>query len=431
MIYVYFLFFFFFFLLSFWRKDLSLIFFILALPLYLIRFSFFGLPTTFLEIVFFLYLLVFLFKDFDFSFFRVCSKNYFFWPIVFLLISVLVSLFHSVNFFKGLGIAKAYFFEPIILFFVLSFYEAKKTEISWRAKIILSFSLLAWVLVLFSFYQKLTGFMIPYPWFKESERRVVGFFEYPNALALFLGPLIPLFSSRLFALGKIKKESFFWFVYWGGLIICSFFAIYFARSTGALVALFGSLFLIFLFWFIKSLLSKELTKKRIFWVLFGLFLFSVVFVFGFSHFQKELLFKDWSGKVRQKQYQETWEFLKDNFLLGAGLNSYQTKIIPYHKQKGVEIFLYPHNLIFTFWVELGLLGVFSFLWLLGKIIKKLSQNFWQGDLFSLFLLGSFLEVLIHGLVDVPYFKNDLSFLFWLLVFLTLLGETKKPFLLKP
>ena len=31
----------------------------------------------------------------------------------------------------------------------------------------------------------------------------------------------------------------------------------------------------------------------------------------------------------------------------------------------------------------------------------------------------------HGLVDTPYFKNDLSVLFWVLIVLTMLGSSKK------
>jgi hypothetical protein len=36
------------------------------------------------------------------------------------------------------------------------------------------------------------------------------------------------------------------------------------------------------------------------------------------------------------------------------------------------------------------------------------------------LLGAWTTILIHGLVDVPYFKNDLSVLWMLLVGLTIL-----------
>ena len=31
------------------------------------------------------------------------------------------------------------------------------------------------------------------------------------------------------------------------------------------------------------------------------------------------------------------------------------------------------------------------------------------------LMATMVALLVHGLVDVPYFKNDLSVLFWLIV----------------
>ena len=34
---------------------------------------------------------------------------------------------------------------------------------------------------------------------------------------------------------------------------------------------------------------------------------------------------------------------------------------------------------------------------------------------STVLMASMIALLVHGLVDVPYFKNDLAVLFWLLI----------------
>ena len=47
-------------------------------------------------------------------------------------------------------------------------------------------------------------------------------------------------------------------------------------------------------------------------------------------------------------------------------------------------------------------------YLAGKI-RKYSRIVGAG------LLGSLTVLVVHGLVDVPYFKNDLSFLFWIII----------------
>ena len=39
--------------------------------------------------------------------------------------------------------------------------------------------------------------------------------------------------------------------------------------------------------------------------------------------------------------------------------------------------------------------------------------------------AALVALIIHGLVDTPYFKNDLSVLFWVLIVLTMLGSSKK------
>ena len=85
---------------------------------------------------------------------------------------------------------------------------------------------------------------------------------------------------------------------------------------------------------------------------------------------------------------------------------------------GSEDFQYPHNIFLTVWSELGLLGLISFVGLVVHIFAQLIRlNKKKIDLFALALVGSFSFMLIHGLVDVPYFKNDLSLEFWSLIVL--------------
>ena len=80
----------------------------------------------------------------------------------------------------------------------------------------------------------------------------------------------------------------------------------------------------------------------------------------------------------------------------------------------LEIYMYPHNIILNFWSEIGLLGVFAVVVLLLKLL----MNYWrvkssENRNMYLILLAVFAVVLVHGIVDVPYFKNDLSLLWWL------------------
>jgi O-antigen ligase len=86
-----------------------------------------------------------------------------------------------------------------------------------------------------------------------------------------------------------------------------------------------------------------------------------------------------------------------------------------------EIYMYPHNIFLNFWSELGLLGALLFSWIIAKFLWQSSTLYLKEKNFlALGLCGAMLVILIHGLVDVPYFKNDLSVLFWILI--ALLGS---------
>jgi len=90
----------------------------------------------------------------------------------------------------------------------------------------------------------------------------------------------------------------------------------------------------------------------------------------------------------------------------------------------LEIYLYPHNIVLNFWSELGFLGLLLFLWIALKYLWLVFINYFKKrDGFTLGLCLAMLVILIHGLVDVPYFKNDLAAMFWL--FIAMLGVVKK------
>ena len=140
-------------------------------------------------------------------------------------------------------------------------------------------------------------------------------------------------------------------------------------------------------------------------------------------------------QLRTQQWRETVELLKDKPIFGSGLNGYQTLIKPYHINKHIEIFLYPHNFFLNFWTETGLLGLVSMLWILivffltsfkfsilshqSSIQTKLKTEDYNHNftlrILTLTAVCAIITLLIHGLVDVPYFKNDLSIMFWMIV----------------
>ena len=128
--------------------------------------------------------------------------------------------------------------------------------------------------------------------------------------------------------------------------------------------------------------------------------------------------------VRQSQWQETWNYLRDDhWILGAGLSGYPEAIRPYHRDLQYEIFQYPHNIFLNAWVELGIIGLISLIGLIGRIAQLAWRN--RRDVFTLAATSGLLTMFLHGLVDVPYFKNDLAILTWLLVAVLLIARKNK------
>jgi len=125
--------------------------------------------------------------------------------------------------------------------------------------------------------------------------------------------------------------------------------------------------------------------------------------------------------MRVQQWRETIELLKTTPYFGSGLAGYQIAVIPFHQNSHVEIFLFPHNFFLNFYVHTGLLGLLAILWLVITAIVLWFKNYFsilkqpEAKVLNIVAGLALLEILIHGLVDVPYFKNDLAPLFLLVI----------------
>jgi putative inorganic carbon (HCO3(-)) transporter len=117
------------------------------------------------------------------------------------------------------------------------------------------------------------------------------------------------------------------------------------------------------------------------------------------------------------------QMLRDHPIFGAGLSGFATAVGPYWNPYHPDRFTYPHNIVLNFWTETGLLGVFAFA---GILVVTFART-WRGWRKSnapewravhLGVMLALVAVLVHGLVDVPYWKNDLSLEFWALLSLT-------------
>ncbi|MFH0873313.1 MAG: O-antigen ligase family protein [Candidatus Komeilibacteria bacterium] len=388
------------------------------LPSYLIRFRLFSLPTTVLECAIILVFLIWLWRIKIWQQIKLRGPRFnrltpaLRWCLTLILISATISAFISPAQTAAWGIWKAYFLEPLMVFLVALY------TIQTRRQIITVCRILGlWIIILFPLacWQYFTGLWIPkIYWALAVTRRVTTIFGYPNGTSLFIAPIIALMAGLL---TQTREKR--WQIFYAAVIILGLLIIIWAKTAGALIAL--AAVGLYLLWHNKKTRPLAVILSLLAVISITFYLTSAGFQTQRQHIgQNTLTLTSTSLEIRLDQWQESINMLSDHWLLGAGLAGYQTMLIPYHQHDFIEIFLYPHNILLNFWSELGLLGLIAFGWLLIYLLKALWPQLKKPDAIALGLFLAYLVIIIHGLVDVPYFRNDLSALFFLLTAISLI-----------
>lgn len=411
------------------------------LPAYLIRFSIAGLPLTLLEAMILIAFAAWLLRNRKALRGGTRQTYPFRWAIIAWLLVSFAAVGVSGWNLGAFGIWRAYFFEPVLLFIVIA------NVFSTREKLLRLFAALGFsmaAVALFAIYQYLSGNLIPNEfWAAADGRRATSFFPYPNAVGLYAAPVMFLLLGGLAATWARTKKFFsvttwLWLV---GIFLCVA-AIVVARSEGAAFAS------VLGFLFFGLLANRRLRMITVGLIIAGAIALSIIAPLR-SYVLKRVTLQNFSGQVRRVQWKETIKMLRNGRLLaGAGLANYQASVKPYHQEglfvdngesdflqkvrtsaeyrkkvwQPLEIYLYPHNIILNFWSELGLAGVAVFFWIIGLFFYYGIRSFRSArqarDPFAYAILGltlALLVTLIHGWVDVPYFKNDLAALFFIIL----------------
>lgn len=362
---------------------------------YGLRLSITGLPTTMLEMA-----LLVLFATFTIArgargwrtaWNEVPSR----WLMVAWITIGFIAALYSPVMMKGFGLWRAYILEPVLALAIVNVVLTTKQDRDqlrtslWTSALFVS----VWALIEF-----VTGKGIPYPWNVSiaDGRRATGPYGFPNAVALFLAPIVAYGGA--WALAHRDRVAMI-------VSLLGFAAIVAARSDGGMLAVLAAwgLSLLAYTWgrwlvgagavVVGALLAAMPVLRTAIW--------------------KELTFQGWSGKVRLIMWGETWQMLKAHWFLGAGLAGYPVVFDAFHKKRFIEIFQYPHQLVYNAWSEVGIIGLVLFLGLLlaWALRAYRSSKDWR---YRVIGLAPLVAVTVHGLVDVPYWKNDLAVIFFLL-----------------
>ena len=388
-----------FFALAVYRREWGVYLTVLLLPAYQIRFSVGFLPLTFLESAVLLLGLVQIIDLTRRRAWREVLKSLTRSPASaafagLFLLAAFLSIFTGPSLVKAAGIFKAYFFEAVLFSALVILIIDTREKLS---RLIQCIALLVAYLSVFGIYQFLTLHNLPTSWWavNVASRRITSLLNHPNALALLLGPSLAF-------LVFVRKNRLVWAVLPLGAI-----AMYLSFSRAAWLALLVGVVIVGLF-------TEHRNRILLASAAAALLILSV----PYSR-QKlvELSFgADPSRENRLVLWSAAADILKKSPLFGAGLTGFREEYQSYPLGPDRVVQNYPHNFFLNFWLETGFFGMLAITALIFLFYKRL-VTLWRHEEFKNLTLGmaaAMAMILLHGMVDVPYFKNDLAVAFWML-----------------
>jgi len=225
--------------------------------------------------------------------------------------------------------------------------------------------------------------------------RLQAFYTSPNYLAMYLAPAL-IIGFGLITRKNIISSTFILFS-----IICLVLSIIFTYSFGAWLGIVAALGFGFFIYLLKL-------KKRLAWVILG---FSLVFILILGYLA--LIQRGASLETRLIIWQRAFEVFKTHPILGIGPGTF-------------ESYPQPHNIFLAFLLQTGIVGFIGFIWLLIWFLKTGFMNLasFNDARFILILISMMIYILVHGLVDTTYWKNDLSALFWTVTALMVISKNR-------
>lgn len=412
---------------------------LLFTPFYVFKFSLFELPTNLLMLWVVLVWIIFAgwiisknkFQEFTQSIKNINNKLLFFIGLFFItgIISLLINGFSQAK----LGQFIVLFLQPISIFLISKFIFEKNPHTKNFILLTLYF-----ILALSGAYAVLQYFtLIGLPeafWGNNVEpKRAIAFFTHPNFYALFSAPLLALLIPDVALNLKssiLNLKSAGWLLGSLGLLLS------FSRAGWLGLAVAMSVYLI------------VVADKKIRKIVFTGVIVMVIVILSTPNLRYRLLLPFYGEKStvsRLSLWTTGTKAIKEAPILGLGINGFSNNWAKLNTDPNLDTHNYPHNIFLDAWVETGLLGLISFFGIVsfyiyngfrkqGVILKPnasegeesqsqrsfvATQNLSRGHLrndatrigVALFLIC----LLTQGLIDNPYFKNDLAMVFWIIL----------------
>ncbi len=327
-------------------------------------------------------------------------RSWFFVATILLVIAGAISVIVAPDRRAALGLFRAYFIEPLLFFLVLVNVVRRS-----RHAFLLVAGLGAGGIVAALLNIAIVIDALRIRGFDTAQDAPVAVYQTSNAVALFLVPLIAVAGAVLLhSTSNLQRRLAALFVAIAGMgVVLSF-------SRGGYVAM------------LAVAIGLALSHTRRWWLLAALAALVVIAIrvpIIASRLGHELSTTDPRNTLagRIHLWQATLQMMREHLVFGTGLSGYAHAMSPW--PNGLSQVIYPHNLLLNFWVATGVLGVVAFVVLLIQGFRMTWRGWKRGEVdwrpFELGVLLALFSMVVHGVVDVPYFKNDLSFEFWVLM----------------
>ena len=375
---------------------------VLLLPLYYWRFSVLAVPTNFIEVAVAFLVINFIWYLRGARSWKALTVPHL-WPISLLIIGLVIGAVVAVDHSKALGILKGWFIVPMVFGFIVHYALQKQIVTLRQLMVVVTVNVGAVSLyVLLQYF----GIIALLPSQQDPaivdylvQNRAIGFFESPNYVAMYLVP------PTVFVVGlapSLKKRLAIWSIYAAALSVLSLLA---SQSRAGLLALGVGLALV------GAMRSGVLGYRRLFGWVSAVLIVAVVLAL----ISRRGIVVDGS---RLTIWRAALKFIGEHPVFGIGPGQFQYYFAQFSSQNGgiydqlIPYALHPHNIFLAFYLAGGLLGLAGFIWLLVKFFQRALSVRSVVTLSAAAALGA---ILVHGLFDTTYFKNDLAVIFWTLL----------------
>lgn len=375
------------------RPEFSIMFFALAYPV---------LGDVKIMFLSFFVLALYLFtgvKDGKINFSRVPVS----YPLIFYIIVLLFSTLLSVNVSGSIRDLALNITGMFIVFIAMNFDFEKESVFSIIKMLVIG----AFIVSIYGIYQYIVGVPMESGWVDQTQNtqlktRIYATFENPNVLAEYLVMLIPITVAYIVYNKNFMKKAIFSIIF---LVELLCIGLTYSRGGWLGLVISCSVFLVvtnyrFIFLMIPA-------------ALLGLYMMPSSILQRISTIGS---LKDSSNFYRFNLWQKSVEIIKDFWMSGIGLGYkafmditplYIKNANPYH----------VHNTYLQMMIETGVLGLITFLLLIGSLLKMAFEVFTSKcskeiRIMIMALVCGIFGVMVHGMAEHVLFNPKIIYGFW-------------------